>query len=486
MKTKKSPGWGQGQSLPTGRGGRDADARQLAEAIRNLMHTVPDELAQDHTPAPAAPAAADGKRGMPAPEDGAPEGNREQRRAQTKAQRLAWREIERRNRKQLLPHYLTAALAGLALAIHEAAAHATGIAALLTALGGLAAGAVGYWVARRRKLLLEGWQMWTGTLLLSAAAWMTLAVAAGVTWGTVALALIGDYSLGARWWRRHAHGHFEAQPAEEPQEESEPVVIDDSMLARYPQLWAEFVGRNGYALPGSALIDGKAFDHGIEYVLRLAPGKQDIAAVNAAMSKIATALKVPATRLLAEPYTERDENGDDVEEPGLVRFSVILSQPIKGAAFFRNPEMLPGGFIPIGPYIDGRGMAAYRLYTKSRIQNGLLVGSPGTGKSRLLEIIGLVAMWTGFTKVIHIDGQNGDSCPLLWDNTEHYGADQAELALARLTAIQHYREQNKPANLRGKFRPSPSYPGILVIIDEAHRVITRENKEQWKSLFREA
>lgn len=192
------------------------------------------------------------------------------------------------------------------------------------------------------------------------------------------------------------------------------------------------------------------------------------------------------TRLMAEPYMQQDENGDDVEAPRLVKFSVILSQPIKGAAFFRNPEMLPGGFIPIGPYIDGRGMAAYRLYTKSRIQNGLLVGSPGTGKSRLLEVIGLVAMWTGFTKVIHIDGQNGDSCPLLWDNTEHYGADEAELALARLTAIQHYRERNKPSNLRGKFRPSPSYPGILVIIDEAHRVITRENKEQWKSLFREA
>lgn len=213
MKTKKRPGWGQGQPLSTGRGSRDADAQQLAEAMRNLMQNVPDSLVEDHTPAAADTLPAQPKPGTSAAGD-APEGNREQRRAQTKAQRLAWREIERRNRKQLLPHYITAALAGLALAIHEAAAHATGIAALLTALGGVAAGAVGYWVARRRKLLLEGWQMWTGTLLLSAAAWMTLAVAAGVTWGTVALALIGDYSLGARWWRRHAHGHFEAPSAQ--------------------------------------------------------------------------------------------------------------------------------------------------------------------------------------------------------------------------------------------------------------------------------
>lgn len=475
MKTKTrphAPGRGGSTLLsPAVEQSIEATARDLAQAVQTLM-ALPDHAAGDHTATTPAPGS---------------EGNRAQRRAQTKAQRLALAELERRNRAQLLPHYLTAGLVAFAFVIREAAQNAAGIAALLTGLSVLGAGTVGYWIARRRKQLLDGWQLWTGLLGLAAAAWMTLAVAVGVSWGTLALAMIGDFSLGARWWRHHQHGLSQPEHLAEPAvETAEPVEIDDATIAKYPKLWADYVGKTGYCLPGSALIAGERFAHGVEYVLRLAPGKQSLSDVHAVLGKIATALGVPATRLLAEPYTETNDDGEEVEQPSLVKFTVILAQPIKGAAFFEDPQLLPGGFVPIGPYVDGRGTATYRLFNASRMLNGLIVGSPGTGKSRLLEIIGLCAMWTGFIKVIHIDGQNGESCPLLWDNTEHYGHDDADLALARLQEIQRYREKNKPAHLRGKFRPTPDYPGVLVIMDESHKNITKENKEGWKSLFREA
>ncbi|SFW11730.1 hypothetical protein [Amycolatopsis australiensis] len=466
-----APGRGKGNPLDTIERSFDETARELAQAVQTLMTTLPDQVAGDHT------ATAD-----PAEKPG----NRAARRARTKAQRLALAEIERRNRAQLLPHYLTAGLIGFAFVIREAAQNAAGIAALLTGLGVLGTSALGYWIARHRRQLLDGWQLWTGLLGMAAAAWMTLAVAIGVNWGSLALAMIGDFSLGARWWRHHQHDLRAASEPEPAAETVEPVEIDDATIAKFPKLWADFVGKTGYCLPGSALIAGERFDHGVEYVLRLAPGKQSLADVHAVLGKIATALGIPAVRLLAEPYTETNDEGEEIEQPGLVKFTVILAQPIKGAAFFTDPALLPGGFVPIGPYVDGRGTATYRLFNASRMLNGLVVGSPGTGKSRLLEIIGLCAMWTGVIKVIHIDGQNGESCPLLWDNTEHYGRDEADLALARLQEIQRYRETNKPAHLRGKFRPTRDYPGVLVIMDESHLNITKENKEGWKSLFREA
>jgi hypothetical protein len=439
-------------------------AAWLADAACRIARVLPDEVVEDRT----------GK------EDQPQQANRNIRRAEPN---LLTR-IEKRNRKQLIPHYITAGLAGLAEAIHALSVQvqAVGTAALITGLAAGAAGAGGYLLLRQRKMLLDGWAMWSALLASATALWMVTAVLAGVDWDTVAAALAAEYAFGARWWARHRHPYPEDAQLDEVIEGEivEPVHIDPSLIATYPRRWAETLGCRSGILAGSMLVDGQRFDHGIEYTLKLVGGRQDLATVLGVLPKVASGLQHPASRLIAEPILSDGEE----ENPSLVRLSVITASPVKAGVFFREP-VVRDGYIPIGPYIDGRGMATYRLYTRSRIQNGLVVGSPGTGKSRLLEIIGLVAMWTGYTKVIHIDGQNGESCPLLWDNVEHYGRDEADLALARLQAMQRHRETNKPPHLRGKFRPSPDYPGVLVIIDEAHLIITRGNKEGWKSLCRE-
>lgn len=480
-------------------------AASLGEAMTQIMRTLPDTLATAATSAVPDTAAEDrtaqggtkggtkgagkaaGKGGTDEPAGPNRAARREldrQQRAEEAEQRGLLADIAGRNRKQLIPHYITAGLLGLAEAIHTLAAQAqaAGTAALLAGLAIAGTGAAGMWLLRRRQQLLAGWTLWAALLSTATAIWMVVAVLHGVTWGTFAAALAAEYSFGARWWRHHRHeqptGRFDDltdAAVVEPE-----VEISHELIATFPRRWTERIGCTGGVLAGSALVGHKEFTHGIEYVLRLVGGKQDLATVLSVLSKIASGLEHPASRLIAEPFL--DEEGE--ENPALVRFTVVTSSPVKDDVFFREP-IIRRGYIPIGPYADGRGMAAYQLFKKKRLLNGMVVGGTGSGKSRLLELIGLVAMWTGYIHVIHADGMNGNSCPMLWEHTEHYGRDDADLLLDRLEAMQSYREEELGRQKKSGFRPSREFPGVLLIGDETHRMITDKNWMRWCNLARE-
>lgn len=449
---------------------------------------VPDAVAQDQT-GKKNPSSGNAEKVQ---EAGQP--NRETRRALDKQaraeeaeQRSLLAQVAERNGKQLLPHYVTAGLLGLAAAIHTLAlqAHAASAAALLAGVAIAGTGAAGIWLLKRRQELFAGWQMWAAMLSTATAVWMVVAVLHGVTWGTFAAGLALEYSFGARWWRTYRHeqptGLFDDLLEEVVEPDAAPdVEISPEQIALYPRRWAEKIGCSGGALAGSQLVGAKEFGHGIEYILKLVGGKQDLPMVLSVLSKIASGLEHPSSRLIAEPFL--DEDGE--ENPALVKFTVVTSSPVKEDIFFREP-IIRRGYIPIGPYFDGRGMAAYQVFKKKRMLNGLVVGGTGSGKSRLLELIGLVCMWTGYIHVIHADGMNGTSCPMLWEHTEHYGRDDADLLLDRLEAMQAHREEALAKAKKSGFRPSREFPGVLVIMDEAHRMITDKNWPRWCNLARE-
>jgi hypothetical protein len=445
-----------GQDVPAPPGGEPAPGGQL-----------PDELAADHT-GTADPAAAP------------PRG---QRRAQTKVQRHLLREIERRNRKQLLPHYLTGGLLALGHVIHELAAQASavGTAALLTGLAVAGAGAAATLLLRRRRILLQGWLAWSALLATATATWMVVTVVAGLTWPGLAAALAADYAFGARWWARHRHPAAVEPTAADPAAETEVITVDPSRIAHYPRRWAEFLGCTGGLLAGAQLVDGRPFEHGLEYTLRLHPGKHDLDLVLSCMSKIATGLGHPMAQLVAEEFNE--------DSPELVTFRVVTQSPVKADVFFTGPQFIDGKVV-LGPYADGIGEALWRIYSDDSIWGGMVIGGTGSGKSRLLEVIGLSAMDAhriGLpTYVIHVDGQDGASCPQLWKHAnERYGSWEVEQVLERITAMQKYRQRNRQSEDPG-FTPTLERPGILVIVDEAHVVITKENAEEWAAIAREA
>ena len=376
-----------------------------------------------------------------------------------------------RNAASLLPVELWSGLyAGAEITHHTlAAGHPLGaVAAAAGGTGGVLAG-LG---ALLRKRVPAGWWPWLTLNAANATAWCGAAALHGVGYGMAAWAL-GSLAVGAApWWNRNAPTY----PTAAPRPSGRGMGTDAQQCRDLVTHWRQHVADEG-PLAGSKVTKARPYEYGIESIVELRRGRQSIETLQANLSKIETGIDYYRDDIVFSP--------DRSLRPHQVRLRIATRSPSKQTVYFDQPRYADGAIL-LGQYADGVGEARYRLYTDNSMLSGIILGSPRSGKSRLIETIALTAMAETPTVVIYLDGQSGASSPLLWKYaTLSAGPDKADEVLHGLLTLKEYRQAyNRHHGLTG-FTPSEEMPGVLVIIDECHRIFNKDNAAAWAEASKE-
>src|SRR5690606_16802249 len=217
--------------------------------------------------------------------------------------------------------------------------------------------------------------------------------------------------------------------------------------------------------PGSYLSGAEPIPTGVRYLLHLVPGRQTLGAAQNALPKLRTGLRLRRDQdLTLEPHPDTDES---IIRLTIVRQSRVLqvAQPWPGPAY--DPQT---GNIVLGPYVDGDGRAQWLLAADNRLYGGFVVGSTGSGKSRLLEALALGAAGGAGAVVWFADPQGGASSPFLAGHADWVARDPEGIA-AMLGAARKLKRLRQVENAYHEWEGwTPSQPrrGLLLIIDESH------------------
>lgn len=398
---------------------------------------------------------------------------KEAARAADKAARREQGSVLYRCRRQLSPHAIAGGLLGTAW-LTEVTGWATGASGIVNLTAVAVGGITAVTVARRARKQERAWV----TLCAGVAqGWLSLAVLDDVTWSKVALLAAAEYLLAARWWRKVRIPDPEQKPTEFrfPAKTAAPVLAAGDVVA----MWEQNVGCTGGPLAGSKIIDTDRITAGAVYTVQLVPGQQTLDSAHEKIKMIASGLRQPIKHLVIEDHPE-------IEDPSVILVKVITRSPVTTkSAFFEKPKFEKGR-VHLGPYVDGEGEATWKVVIPKRIVNGMVTGGPGSGKSRLLEGLALTAMDTGFLHVVHLDGQAGASCPSLWHAVKHKaGPDDVDGMLRRIIGWGTARQKVLRKTVSSGFRPTPDYPGILIIADEFHGLCNKGNVDLWAMIARE-
>ena len=298
--------------------------------------------------------------------------------------------------------------------------------------------------------------------LAVAAGWLTTVTAVGLSLGAVGLLMAFGYGLAMHWWRQHPVG----------------LIQPKAVRSEYQRLWSENIGGADGVLPGSRLTNPQPIKAGVRFTLRLRPGKQYLGMVTGNLEKIGGGLKLfPDQEVIAERHpTEPRAN---------VLFTVVTKSPVRENVFWPGPEAFEPdtGRVRLGPFTDGEGVARWKAYTDNRLWGGYAQGGTGSGKSRLIESVAmsLAASTTHPTVILYGDGQGGASSPLLMRHAD-VRARTHEQILAMLEGMHLVillrQDENAVEGLEG-FTPTADRPGLLGIIDECHKPLSKLENPRW-------
>ncbi|MFC5186993.1 ATP-binding protein [Actinomadura harenae] len=393
--------------------------------------------------------------------------------------------------RQWMPHALAATVAGTGLALQAITASG---AASPTETATVAAAVTIPAAVRASQLMRRRHPRWARRTLIAGlgiAAWLTTAPW-GVGHDQLAVLAGLEMALAARWWQIHRIPHPpNSDDSDIAPDADEPVTeLTDDDLSPFARqislLWEEQVAVKTGPAPNSELLLPTPTRHGYEWKLKLAPGQQTYPEILNQVARIASGVDVGVTDVMIEKHREH-------RSPSWCRLQILENSPIEGNVDFTGPRRLdtldgePGyGILQLGPYADGEGEAPWRLYTPGSMWSGVVIGDSGIGKSRVTENIVISAVSRGDTEYWYIDPNRGGSSPALADHADWFAtADDADDVLeAVLCIIDARAEENAVMRLTG-FTPSPDRPGLLVVIDECHRIFTQDKAPEWARVARE-
>jgi hypothetical protein len=388
-----------------------------------------------------------------------------------------------RCRRQLVPHLIAAGVLSVGLGSQAVVAQQWAGPAEVATVTAPATIALAALTGRKMRRRRPAWARRITIGGLGASAWLTLSTFTGVGELQTGILMAAELALAARWWQTNRIGYPAAADGDqEPDDPDAPLPLTD--LGKILHDFEANAACTGGPLPGAKLLNPEQTPFGWSFRLELKPGKQTYKSLMARLDDLAGALYRGVEDLIPEPHpTDRS--------PAVCRLQVLTSSPIAGAMDFTGPRRIVTDdgavLLGLGPYADGDGEAMWRLYTPGSMWGGFLLGGTGMGKSRVIENLVISAMSGGDTEFWFIDPQGGGSSPALRDHADWFtgmaGADDAldaalEILLAR-------SEENAVEGWTG-FTPSPSRPGLAIVIDECHNVFADQDRvADWAKVARE-
>lgn len=404
------------------------------------------------------------------------------------------RSVVHRNRRQLAPWLLSAE----ALAVGELGALATQLpidpvwteGGTVAAAAGAAAG-LGFWLRQR---LAKKWSRWRNrvlTGLTAGAVWASTLPEVGADQPGMYLGLVGGtVGLAASWWSEHRPTYPEAPaesqqdppaPIEQPDEESgQPQVIGEITRAEIAvEDWNRHVRASNGRLQGSTARDPRMTDYGMAFTVDLVPLKQHREMIEGQRTALSTVLDCPESAITVVPGQNQSE----------VEIRITIESPHTDSGDYDGPRIVVENgntYIELGPYSDdGNQFERYLVATPSGIAHGFVLGSTGSGKSRLMDLIAIALRKLGY-EIWYLDPQSGASSAALRDEADwplmglHSGSRQlgnARDLIAALKRVAAIRNKENGAAKRTTFQHTPERPAIAVIIDECQEMLNEKNPD---------
>ncbi len=370
------------------------------------------------------------------------------------------RRLRRRYRRQALP--LTAI--GGTYAAGGTAAAMTGAAALLPLGAGLGAAAGAYAWAHRHA---GGWnRVYAAAAAVCSGGWQSAAAMVGADGGMTAALWLGGAALAAPWWWRHAEpdpditAELDEEPATSPAP-TPPAVAPDQRVVT----WGRYLAARGKPLPGSGLADLCEFAYGWKATVELPIG-QHWSEINAAQKAILSVYGLPDGRVFPEAI-----RGASVRT---ARLTVMTSDPLERITHWTGPGLdVARGTCPLMTTADGELLFFRFWWPGEGAAHALVSGVNGSGKTKVLDLILTEGAMSDRIVPLVVDGGGGASLPQWRDRVRLYAktpGDARKLlryALARMRArIDAIERQGG-----GSIDPSPQTPLLLIVIDEAHKLL---------------